>query len=349
MYTDADLNAAADAGILAHGDIDSFRDFIARHRAAPLVDEEHFRLLSSFNDIFISIAVILTLTALGTLGWRLNPLAGSMPVAVVSWGLGEYFTRKRRMALPSILLLIGFTVGAMMSTAAIMDIIAKFDLIAMHVQFGIAAAISGGAVYGHWRRFMVPITPALSVAIIIAILGFTVAIKIPEARNYGPAITFAGGIAAFLLAMRWDMADRVRKTRKSDVAFWLHLLAAPLLVQPVFAWLGLAPNWFISISDTAVQPGIAQAVAAVGIYAILALVALAIDRRAMLVSALIYVISAIIMLFRAAGSLGTDIALTALIIGSCLLLLSALWQPARRLVLAPLPLSVKSRLPPTAS
>jgi hypothetical protein len=31
--------------------------------------------------------------------------------------------------------------------------------------------------------------------------------------------------------MWWDSSDRARLTRRSDVAFWLHLLAAPMIVQ----------------------------------------------------------------------------------------------------------------------
>ena len=37
------------------------------------------------------------------------------------------------------------------------------------------------------------------------------------------------GIGVFLFAMRWDSSDPARVTRRSDVAFWLHLLAAPMI------------------------------------------------------------------------------------------------------------------------
>ena len=47
------------------------------------------------------------------------------------------------------------------------------------------------------------------------------------------------GIGVFLFAMWWDASDPVRQTRRSDVAFWLHLLAAPLIVHPIFSLLGL--------------------------------------------------------------------------------------------------------------
>jgi hypothetical protein len=40
------------------------------------------------------------------------------------------------------------------------------------------------------------------------------------------------GIGTFLFAMWWDSSDRARLTRRADVAFWLHLLAAPMIVHP---------------------------------------------------------------------------------------------------------------------
>ena len=39
---------------------------------------------------------------------RIDPLAAGAAVAVTAWALAEFFTRKRRMALPSILLLLAF-------------------------------------------------------------------------------------------------------------------------------------------------------------------------------------------------------------------------------------------------
>jgi hypothetical protein len=81
------------------------------------------------------------------------------------------------------------------------------------------------------------------------------------------------------------------------------------------------------------------------IYLALTLVALAIDRRALLVSALSYALYAMSALLRAAGSLSTSLALTGLVIGSALLLLSAYWRPARRAVVGALPASIRASLP----
>jgi hypothetical protein len=74
-------------------------------------------------------------------------------------------------------------------------------------------------------------------------------------------------------------------------------------------------------------------------------VALAIDRRALLVSSLFYVLYALAGLFRQFGAVSLSVALTALVIGSALLMLSAFWQPVRRLVVERLPVGWRRGCP----
>ena len=77
----------------------------------------------------------------------------------------------------------------------------------------------------------------------------------------------------------------------------------------------------------------------------IAITALAIDRRALLVSALAYVLFAMQQLFEQFGAVELNVALTALVIGSALLLLSAFWHQARSAVVKPLPAGLRERLP----
>jgi hypothetical protein len=143
------------------------------------------------------------------------------------------------------------------------------------------------------------------------------------------------GIGVFLFAMRWDSSDPTRITRRSDVAFWLHLLAAPMIVHPVFTLLGLNDG------DATVGEGLVV----VAIYVVLGLAALAIDRRALLVSALAYVLFALNELFEQFGAVSLNLALTALVIGSALLLLSAFWHQARAAIVTRLPGGLRGYLP----
>jgi hypothetical protein len=132
------------------------------------------------------------------------------------------------------------------------------------------------------------------------------------------------GVGIFLFAMWWDSSDRARLTRRADVAFWLHLLAAPMIVHPVFTLLGLNSGHI----------GAGEGLAAVLLYVALGLTALAVDRRALLVSALAYVLYALNELFRQFGA-----------VGSALLLLSAFWHQARAMIVRPLPESLREKLP----
>jgi hypothetical protein len=202
-----------------------------------------------------------------------------------------------------------------------------------------AAALVVGASWLHWQRFKVPIAVAAGVAAIARLLFTLIATAAyPNVGQWMLVLVLAGGLIIFLYAMRWDMADRERKTRKSDVAFWLHLAASPMIVHPIFVLMGV--NLAMTGGNAAIV-----AVLAIIVYAALAVVALIVDRRAILVSALVYVLAAAIYLVSKIGSSGVSFALAIIIIGASLLMLSAFWQTMRRKVLPLLPDDLRNRMP----
>jgi hypothetical protein len=339
MYSESDLDGAVAAGAITSEAAAALRNHIAANRYAPAVDEEHFRLLSGFNDIFVSIAIGLVLAAVAWIGRSITmPLAGAS-VALVSWGLAEYFTRHRRMALPSILLLLAFVGGV---AATLVGILVETDPNLSDrtnaVIGGGIALVSAGAAWLHWKRFMVPITVAAGA---VALVGVAVALTLaatPIAEDHIYPIVLIGGVLVFALAMWWDMSDRERRTRRADVAFWLHLAAAPLIAHPVFNMLGIFGQ----------DIGVATAMIVFALYIAFAFVALAVDRRALLVSSLAYVLYAMYSLFHTAGAVELAWAFTALVIGSALLTLSAFWHPMRGFVVGTLG-SLGNRLPPVGT
>lgn len=336
MYSESDLDSAVAAGVLSQVTVDAFRDHVAAQRQTPAVDEEQFRLLTGFNDIFVSIAIVLLLVAVGQIGARIAaPLSGAL-CAGTAWMLAEYFTAKRRMALPSILLLIAFVGGV--AGAIVLTLDAAISQPGDRAQALIVtgtALVTVAAAWLHWRRFHVPITVAAGAASAVGVvIGLTLAI-VPGARSALWAMLFVAGVAVFALAMWWDMSDRERRTRRSDVAFWLHLAAAPMIAHPLFQLLGVFSG----------EIGIGTAVIVLALYIAFAIVALAIDRRALLVSSLAYVLYAMYALVTKTGAVELSAAITALVIGSALLSLSAFWQPTRRLVVARLG-GLGDRLPP---
>ncbi len=359
MYSESDLESAIAAGALTPQQAASFRDFVASGRHMPVVDEEHFRLLTGFNDIFVAIAAVILLVAVAWIGHYIPPnvdVDGPSPfsgllVAATAWGLAEFFTRQRRMALPSILLLLAFVGGVFAASVfGLVTMIGEDNLEngqSAALVFAAGAAIATAAAWVHWRRFRVPITVAAGAAAAVAlVLGLIASAMVGTGENMTDAqmnqiravlegVALLLGVGVFLLAMRWDASDPRRETRRSDVAFWLHLLAAPLMVHPIFSLLGLTEG----------QASTLDGVAVIALYVLLGLVALAIDRRALLVSALAYVLYALNSLFETYGVVELNVALTALVIGSALLLLSAFWTNARRAVVRPLPEGLQARLP----
>jgi hypothetical protein len=356
MYSQQELDDAVASGVITADAAAALRAHIEAQRSTAIPDEEQFRLITGFNDIFVSIAAAILLFAVGWIGQSIGQASGltlnrngptfiaPLLVAVTSWALALYFTARRRMALPSILLLLAF-VGGVFATALFALILGVGpDNVDGNDKLGgvlaaVSAAIAGGAAWLHWRRFHVPITVAagaaavagIVVGLLIAALGQTA----EQAKNVILGLVLFLGVGIFLFAMWWDSSDRARLTRRSDVAFWLHLLAAPMIVHPIFTLLGLN-NGSASLSEGLVV---------IALYIALGVTALAVDRRALLVSALAYVLWALADLFKRFGAVELNIALTALVIGSALLLLSAFWHQARATIVRPLPDGLREKLP----
>ncbi len=356
MYSNNDLDEAVAAGAISADSATALRAFTERQRSTPAVDEEQFRLITGFNDIFVSVAAVILLVAVGWIGqWLGNSLGlgieGDGPsflapaaVAATAWGLALFFTARRRMALPSILLLLAFVGGLFAAAAfALVMAIGATTLENNEALGGIlaaaAAAVATAGAWLHWKRFRVPITVAAGAATVAALaVGLLVAAlgdRLDNADNAILGFVLLLGVATFLFAMWWDSSDRARITRRADVAFWLHLLAAPMIVHPVFTLLGLNDG----------NATILEGLVVILLYVAIGITALAIDRRALLVSALAYVLFALNRMFEQFGAVELNVALTALVIGSALLLLSAFWHQARQAVVRPLPEGLRARLP----
>jgi hypothetical protein len=331
MYSNDDLDSAEKAGVLSSKDVTAFRQYVSDKRVTPVVDEEYFRLITGFNDIFVVIACVLLLTSVMWIGKSESVLVGTVLQTVAAWGLAEYFTGKRRMALPSILLLLAF-VGGVLGAGVI--VLSALDL-SKELTIAIASAVAVFAAWLHWQRFKVPITIAAGTAALVSCVMMAIFALVPQVREWIAPIIFLAGIAVFVLAMRWDSSDITRQTRRSDVAFWLHLIAAPLLVHPIFSAL--------NVFDGDLR--IWQASFVTMLYIGIAIISITIDRRAMMVSALIYVLYAFNSVLEQYGIVSLGFAFTAFGIGSGLLLLSAFWHGCRKALIPLLPVKIISKLP----
>jgi len=350
MYSDSEMDAAVAAEVLSAQHAAAFRAFVAQQRTSP--DEEQFRLLSGFNDIFVSIVLAVFLIAACWLAGKISGFAACAVAVGLSWLLAEYFTRRRRLALPSIVLAVSYGIGAIniMFLWFRYHIPTGFALFneadsVLAVFFGLFILIFI-AYYLHWRRFQVPITVAFCA--IAALMVVFVPVGWGYTKLYGyfaphvwpdfKLLFLLAGLVLFGVAMWWDMSDRQRITRRTDVAFWLHLCAAPIIVHSLFAILGV----FSPSHDAA-----GKAVAVVGLYVVMTLAALMIDRRALLTAALAYVLYAISSIIRLGTAPDVSFALAGLVIGGALLMLSAFWHASRKLLVSRLPVRLREFLPAT--
>ncbi len=328
MYTEEDLNDAVKTGIFTDDSVTQFRRHVANQKNTTIADEENFRLISGFNDVFVVIASGLLLVSLAWIGSLFSPVLGAIAVSVASWFLAEFFVKKRRMALPAIGLLLSFLGGIFAAPIV-------FTQQPNEVSFVISGLFTSIAAIIHWKRFRVPVTVAAGMSAIVACITAVIISIFPLALQWINSMIFIAGLLTFGLAMYWDAADRSRQTRSSDVAFWLHLVSAPMIVHPIFTSLGVFDG----------TGGIATSLIVVGLYVLLAIVSIAVDRRAIMVSSLVYVVYAFSALLENTGIVSYSFALTGMCIGATLLLLSAFWHTSRKQILKLVPQPIQMHLP----
>jgi hypothetical protein len=350
VYSEDELDQAVRTGAIDQEAAQRLRASVAAQRGSTPADDENFRLVTGFNDVFVTIAAALVL-------YSTNHLVGGLIAAGVAWLLAEHFTRRKHMALPSIFLLLWFAGGLLSfltthlagSSDYVRGASAGEQGVRFFLGFTLAAAITAAATYAHWRRFRVPITVAVGTTTLALVVLSIVATLFAASGMDGRTVmkmlqwlVFVAGVAIFAFAMRWDLSDPERTTRRSDVAFWLHLVASPMIVHPIFLE--------IARFGRNVDAQVPAAILALLVYAGLGVLALIVDRRAVLVSALAYAVFAVAVVFgsgRGSG-LGNSAFVSAAVTGALLLAMSVFWRDLRRALIGHLPENLRIRLPEAA-
>ncbi|KPQ18302.1 MAG: hypothetical protein HLUCCO18_00995 [Rhodobacteraceae bacterium HLUCCO18] len=306
--------------------------------------DEPFELFKGFNEIFIVVGLVILymgfagVTGMTILGTTSGYILG-MVYAVLGMGavilLARYFTLTRRMVAPSIALsvMFGLLAGQFgMAFSAMLDLNTPQTLTC-------AAAIACVALSGYYALFRVPFTVALIAAAVYAtVFGITtLGGSFPETPRDifllsadGPfaIVTMALGLIGLIVAMSFDMSDPHRVTRRAASGFWLHVIAAPAIVNTIA----------LTLFDAGTIP--AQIMLAAFV-ALMAVVAVVIDRRSFLVSGVGYVVALAVAV---AEGQAFFVILT---LGAGLVLLGAQWELLRRAIMRALPtFPGKTRLPP---
>jgi hypothetical protein len=370
MLDEDDLEAAVAEGIVTPAQVETLRAFVgSRRHAAGRADDERFRFMRGFNDFFFAVGIVLFGIGIAFFA-GVDPIMNLLAAGLI-WALAELLVRRMRLVLPGILLasLFAFFVFRLTeldwshiaqltglplrlpARLASSPVLGSLEPIAIAAK-ALVAALGAAAFYARFRLpFALLLIAASLVVLVSTIFGsiFFPGVVTPS------LILLACGLGVFATAMVYDLSDRMRTTRSADCAFWLHLLAAPLIVHSLIR---------LIVPATGAAPGAAApfgvtmtATSATTIFVIVALltaVAVLIDRRALLVSALTYLGIAIGYALTSAirtdtGSQPAVFFATFVILGVMVLALGVGWQPLRRLFLRLFPSDLVNRLPPAAS
>lgn len=349
--TPEDLRAAVAAGIVTEAQaasLSALANSRAGRRSTLPAEDEPFEFFRGFSEIFISIGLVILLAGVSALlavfgGFALLTLV-PLASAGIAWWWAGYFTLKRRMTLPSMVLATAYGTGI---------VIFAFSLLAQIGvdERGIAIsgfALSAAAMMLWYRRFRLPFSAFLAGCAILGVVysitasasnmvdlvgadGYRVMFDLTESPAFATA-TLLFGVGAFLVGMWFDTRDPHRLGRHSATAFWCHLLAAPALVNTVAATLlnggGVG---FLAVA-----------------LVLITLLALVIDRRSFLTAAIAYI--AIVISWVMGDGDGTQWIFILLLLGAFITAIGTWWVQLRGWIMQKLPeFPGKASLPPYGS
>lgn len=350
--TPEDLRAAVAAGIVTEAQAASLSALAnqrAGKRAALPQEDEPFEFFRGFSEIFISIGLVILLSGVTALlaafgGFALLTLV-PLASAGIAWWWAGYFTLKRRMTLPSMVLASAYGAGVAIFLFTVLERGGIGERSVAIAGFSLAAV----AMVAWYRRFRLPFAAFLTGAFVLGaiyalmasasnVVGLVGAGGIEALFDLGESPAFATatlvfGIGAFLAGMWFDTRDPHRLGRHSATAFWCHMLAAPALVNTVALTL---------------FNGSGVGLLSVALVAITVL-ALVIDRRSFLTAAIAYIAIVIGWLMGEEGG-GTSWIFVLLVLGAFITAIGTWWVQLRAKVMALLPdFPGKSSLPPYGS
>ena len=327
MITPEDLRAAVQRGIVTEAQSAQLISLVAARQTAKEGVEEPFVLFKGFNEVFVVVGLVILFTGwvgvVTLMGLDLDAPAGLTTAglaAVTIAGLvaiGAYFTTKRRMVAPSI---------ALSVMTALAALVLGFALLGVDALAGVSLFV-GVVMAAHYWMFRIPFSAAI-IAGAVYFAVFTAWTLRGGGEGVGLiALNIAFGFAVFALAMRLDLSDPLRVSTRSATAFWLHVVAAPAIVNTVALRL-------LADGSAVAQTGL------LGFLLLIAVVAVVIDRRSFLISGAGYSVALAATLFEGGA------AIAILILGLALVLLGAGWDRLRARLMTALPdFPGKSNLP----
>lgn len=364
------LEAAAAAGVINAEQVGPLSDFLSSQQAGvkpALAGEEELRFIRNFHDVFLAIGIVLFAVglaiAIGTwvAGDANEPRQGALlagglsaAAAVIMWLLGEVFARRRRLFLPAIAIVVSMTAFAVVAAASLyfglmigenVNLDADFNQgMPPHVRAGVmlAAAFAFITPLLFYARFRLPFSVGLAGGGVAAfIIATALMFSFDQTLKLLPAIYLGLGVLLFFAGVAFDARDPARTTRFSDNGFWLHFAAAPLILNGAFGLVTMAFGGQVSGAAGLVMASadenanaLGQAAVTLAIIIALGFISLLINRRVLIVSALLTTGVAIGVIMNEFGlGAGALAASTLIVLGGFVLILGAGWHGARRALL----------------
>ena len=342
-----DIRAAVASNILTEPQAASLMALADRRRGTrENMDglDEPFELFRGFNEVFIVIGLVILYSGwMGLTGISLllsdnengSTLVYGVISVIVTYVLTRYFTVKRRMVAPSIMLVVLMMLSGLQIGASLANLIG-FSGASM---LACAVTLSTLLLAAYYFMFRIPVTVffiALGVFVVTGALVVQGGVNTPSFNDFfmltnnGPYayITIILGLIGLAIALRFDMSDPHRVTRRASSGFWLHVIAAPAIVN--------------TVALTLLEGGgIASQIILLGFLAMMAVFAMIIDRRSFLVAGIGYIVALAITI------LDGNAAIVILILGLGLVFLGAKWEGLRARIMDALPgFPGKEKLPP---
>ncbi len=340
------LTAAAEAGIITASQVEPLASFVEVRAASPAnvaadvpnqeEDSEIPRFIRGYHDILITIGIVVVLIGLGGLA----TIYAAVAAIVV---LAEIFVYRQRLALPSFALTIAFAIctGWMivnLDRDYISGEMSALSASSPHLA-ALAAAECVALALFYWR-YRVPVAfAALTIAGVVTVTGLALSGLYGggDFSLYGNTLLLISGVVLVGIAIRFDILDPKRIYARSDIAFWLYLVAVPAILKGIFG---------------SVQPQTTNGAALViAVVALMMILGLLLDRRAFVTAGLVYLGYAFAALIgKNTGLLGgiatSNTVLWILVaIGLIVLTVGFGWRFFRQHLLSGLPVPLRARLP----
>ncbi|MGQ3211058.1 MAG: hypothetical protein ACT6U0_02155 [Shinella sp.] len=315
---------------------------------SPIEDTEAPRFVRGFHDVLITIGVAIAMAGV----WGVGAFLAALPVIIV---LAEILVKRQRLALPAVLLTLLYVHWIFVTTVIALDSFIGQPEPEPVLHFLLVMLPFAILLPPFYWRYRIPLSLSLwflSLAatalglIFLALSRFTGSADVlADHPVVASTIFLVAALGLFALAMVYDLSDRFRVTRRSDIAFWLHLITAPALLYAMLAFVFLGD--FANERLFSGSKGLPDALIIVGIVIVLMAIGLIIDRRAFVTSGLVSLGLAIASLLQGIEAAPEGyVFLTLLIVGVVVLTIGIGWPHFRRWAVAPLPMTLKEKLPP---